>query len=206
MAYSKVPKACSDGPVGFQTINALGANLDSLKAELELEHTAVELPEDNVKTTGWTPPITSITGDVLNGGGLDKTTGGGKHNHPLIARGIARVETGPTLSTSADTVYLYHAAGVVTDMQVIDTGVYFFPIAGLSKVWGKVAVFNSGVTLVRTARVVPAEQADLGTGLLVYTFEDDDRDDEDDPALFDYTGDFALPAHVGFYLIVFGRP
>jgi hypothetical protein len=195
--FSKKPKLCQDAAAGYQFFNGLAENLDSFKQDMALEH----VPLDND-----TPPI---GGNTTYGSSTDPTDAGdgmpGEHDTPFVSRGVAYVEANSTVLLG--TVRLRMAAGCLQSMQIIDTGVYFFPITGFTKVWGKATPWHFelgdiladppiGELVVEDARVQPATPQGAGTtGLIVKTFK-----------LQGVGGnDILAPYHTGFYLVAYGR-
>ena len=190
MAFTKQPKLCQDAPAGVETFNRLADNLDSLRADLELEHGPLNSEDEGSPGGPGTEDELAATA--------------GKHEHPLLPRGGAVVKqttSDPTL-ISAYGVQLVNAVGCLQSMQVLDVGVYFFPITGFSKVWGKgtpnperVSPIISG--LPQDIKVQPGEQVGTGaTGLVVRTFRLQENDAGHDEM---------LPFHCGFSLVAFGR-
>jgi hypothetical protein len=198
MAYSKVPKLCQDAPAGVQTVNGLGSNLESLRTDLEREHSALTATADVPIIGGGNSNYSFPTG------GVDIETGSadaGKHDHPLIPRGeayVAQVTSGDPFIISSYGVQLYAKAGCLQSMQVLDTGVYFFPISGFARVWGRATALAdsllTGITV--DARVQPGTPTGSGaTGLIVKTFRIQDNGTDDEMLAF----------HTGFHLLAFGR-
>lgn len=200
MTFKKVQKPCSGAPAGLQTFNALGDNADSLRLDLEIEH--APLAADNgsaswsVNPGGYAMPHSlALTQDVLSA--LP-----GVHDSPLIARGVAVVlqTTGPdpTITTNYG-AQLWRQSGCLQSMKVLGTGVYFFPVSGYTKVWGRATahVNTSGATGIPTdARVYPGQFSGTGSqGLLVKTFRIQTVSGQD----------ILYPFHTGFYLTAFGR-
>lgn len=183
MAFSKQPKACQDSAVGFQRINALNTNLVSLKGELELEH----VPLANVETTiaGGSGTF-GLPRSAPSFDGFDLAAG--RHDLSQIPRGTAVVET---LSTG---VRLKAGTGAIGSMLRVDVGVYFFPMAGFVKVWGKATPrVGSNVRIPVDARVYPTVNGP-GLGLVVRTFLRKNNG----------TNDEMLPHDTGFFLVAWG--
>lgn len=191
MAFAKKPKLCVDGPAGFQQINGLADNLESLKDELELEHAELILETDGT--------VDILGGDLGFGGADIPASEGilhpGAHNSALIPRGVAFVKAVVGANGIAS-LSLYAAAGCLTGFDAIDTGTYFFPVLGFSSVWGRVTPWGSAGTPVLDARV-NAYVGDeiLGTGLLVKTFMEQASG----------SGTALLAYDAGFYVVCFGR-
>lgn len=197
MSFAKKPKLCQDAAAGYQYFNGLNENLDSFKNELGLEH--VPLDNDgppiggNSTYTGSTDPTDAADGEP------------GQHDHPLIPRGVAYVEANS--SVILGTVHVRSAAGCLSSLTIISTGVYFMPITGFSKVWGKATPWHIGLGAIlpdppvgalvaEDARVQPATPQGTGTtGLIIKTFR-----------LQSVGGhDILAPYHTGFYVVAFGR-
>ncbi|MBK7858405.1 MAG: hypothetical protein IPJ65_07235 [Archangiaceae bacterium] len=192
MAFERRPKWCQDGPATFQQLNALGANLESLKTDLGLEHSPLD--EGSGPSIGITLGNPNFTPPTSIDGQFDVGATPGVHESPLIARGAAYVAqyigAGGVVS-----VQLYSAWGSVQTMQVLGTGVYFFPVSGFGKLWGKATPWGNAVTPALDARVSPGSGAGV-SGLAVRT------------SMQQLNGDGELellPYHTGFHLLCFGR-
>lgn len=196
MPFTKVPKACTDAGVGLQSLNALSSNSASLKAELEVEHSPEQslLPAAQAAQGAFEglPQFAGIAS-------VDASFGAGAHDDIHVARGTAVVlqtSTDPSLVTAFG-VKLSSVSGALQSIQVISTGVYFFPMDGWAEVWGKATarmevLTGSGIGLVPVdARVYP----DV-SGLVVRTFRLQNPD---------AVNDIMYPFHTGFYLVAFGR-
>lgn len=190
MAFVKRPKLCQDAPAGLETFNGLSDNLDSLRSDLELDHGAL----NNEGEGGPGGP------DIED----EAAATAGRHDHPLVPRGIAVVRqttTDPTLISTYG-VQLVNAFGCLQSMTVLDVGEYFFPITGFARVWGKgtpeperASPILAGIA--QDIKVQPGTQVGTGaTGLVVRTFRLQENDDGEDEL---------LPFHCGFSLIAFGR-
>jgi hypothetical protein len=193
MAFAKRPKLCPDGPAGFQQVNGLSANLDSLRDEIDLRHADLAFEGD-----GYAVPIESESNYSLGApiGPFDPSDPPvpGLHDDALVARGscFVRVFTGADGISRLD---LYNAAGLLDAFLIVDTGILFFPVPGFSNVWGTVTAYSDAAATPRIARVLPLiSDETYGTGLLVKTFEKQT------------SGTFGamLPAHVGFFLLCYG--
>jgi hypothetical protein len=191
MAFVKKPKLCQNAPAGYQQINGLVDNLDSLKTELELEHTGFDTASDL--------PFSTIDAGTFAGPesfGDSFAPVAGVHESPLIARGAAVVSVITTV-TGPEAPQLYLREGCLQSFQVIDTGVLFFPVSGYARVWGRATPYGSTVTPPLDVRVNPSTPGDqFGTGLIVRTFKKQDND---------YAEEEMLPMELGFYLLCYGR-
>jgi hypothetical protein len=191
MAFSKKPKLCTNAPAGLQQINGLTDNLESLRTELETEHTGVFVePEETVAQVepgGFEPGFGTIDVDAAHPGA---------HDSPLIPRGAAYIQQ-TTDAGSATTVRMYFREGCIQSMQIVSTGVYFFPIDGFAAVWGRATPYGSDVVPALDVKVTTATPDDeLGTGLIVRTYMKQ-------TAGSGVIGLFAY--HTGFYLLAYGR-
>lgn len=201
MAFTKTPKLCQNAPAGLQSLNPLADNLESFKVDLELEHTGfsavADLPVANIGDSNWEGPVIIAEGE-------ETISTAGQHDHPLVPRGmavVAQVTGDPTLFETYG-VQLAAAAGCLQSMEVISTGIYFFPIGGFVKVWGHGAVQSDIVTpnlggLAHDIKVQPGVQSGTGaTGLVVRTLRLQVNGSSEDEL---------LPFHTGFFLVAYGR-
>lgn len=195
MAFTKQPKLCQDAPAGVETFNRLNDNLDSLKTDFELEHLSLDAA-DQPGESG--PPAGGVDGDD------PISAGAGAHDHPLIPRGFAyvrQVTTDPTLISTYG-VGLANSFGCLQLMTVLDVGVYFFPISGLSRAWGHATIHPEQVNpilagIAQQIRVQPSDPTGTGaTGLVVRTLRLQENDSGEDEL---------LPFHTGFNLVAYGR-
>jgi hypothetical protein len=184
MSYTRTQKACQDAPVGFRQVDALIDNLDDVKTRFEVQHwKAANVATAVVGLPGHPPSAYTLTP--------------GRHDTPLVARGVAFVQG--SVTNFAFNAFLQYSTPLLTSMQHIDAGTYFFPITGYSKVWGK-ATHQQGLDSgggPGFARCVPSNVGySGGTGLFVYTYFVTSTGSANDRLdLFDS----------GFYLVAYGR-
>jgi hypothetical protein len=191
MAFVKKPKLCQNAPAGYQQINGLVDNLDSLETEIELEHTGLDNTSD-------LPASTIDAGTFAGPESFSDSFApiAGVHDSPLIPRGAAVVSVIITV-TGPEAPQLYLREGCLQSLQVVDTGVLFFPVQGFASVWGKAVPYGSAVTPPLDVRVNPSAPGDqFGTGLIVRTFQLQDNDSVEEEM---------LPMELGFYLLCYGR-
>jgi len=201
MAFAKTPKLCQDAPAGLQQLNGMADNLDSLKSDLELEHAPLIT---SFPAAGGVIGHGNYSGGHSPVGSADQGSDGapGRHETELVARGVAYVAqqtNGSIFILSTYGVQLWSSSGCLRSLQVLSTGVYFFPITGFSKVWGRATPAAQGSTLSPPvdARVQPgAPTGTGGTGLIVKTFRLQDDGGGND---------VMLPFHTGFHLVAYGR-
>jgi hypothetical protein len=171
--YVKPVKQCSDAPVGIQTVNELAESQDAQRALLRLEH--VDPPD-----------VFSLEGlsGFVGGGKLQPSEGPafGEHNTPKVARGVIGLDVDPNLAAfGAPIVTLRYQSGVCDGYVRTAVGMYFFPIVGLSELYGEampIDTFNDGA--VRVCQVFPVSSATINTasvsiasaGLYVSTWEE----------------------------------
>jgi len=195
---TKVPKACQDSPVGYQSINTIGANIDEAKENVALEHQ----PADN----DWAADDFTIGGTPNNFAVGSAPTGpaaaAGAHETSMIGRGVVYATT---LTGGPTAMYAAYSSGALQTMQILDTGKFFFPITGFTKVWGFATIFGDATGLTRFPRVQPSTQSGTGTvGLLVTTFEIGLSTNADPPVQYSPIGTFFGRVNLGFYLIAYG--
>lgn len=191
MAVTKLQKPTTDSPVGFQTINTFVSNVESFKTDFEKEHAPDRL-------IAPVPGSLSIFENFPQDAASILVSEGGAHDSPLIPRGAAAV-----VATSADVfdistydVSLVKAHGALTTMQVLGTGVYFFPMDGFAEVWGRATPRSqTGSTFAWRFPVDAKVQPDV-SGLLVRTFRLQNPD---------AVNDIMYPFHTGFFLVAYGR-
>lgn len=195
MAITKMPKACQDAPLGYQTVNALAAGAESMRNELGVEHTPEAISNASAGNFHGSGIFESAPGSA-NAQSVAVALGAGVHDHPLIQRGMAVVKllataAGPTITSTV--ARLTYASGIVSSMQTLSSGVYFFPIDGWAELWGRATprIVASSIRTQVDARVYP----DAG-GLVVRTFQ---------LWKVDTVNDIMGPYPCGFFLSVWAR-
>lgn len=157
MSYAKVPKLAADCGIGFQSLNQVAENIDSVR-ELYLEqHSSGEEPTapPSVKPTipkGTFPTLWRPSPYTF-----------GRHNHPSIARGFAKVDylTGQIGSVSPRLAWA--TSSVIASVTRIDVGVHFIAIACLATWRAKVQLLTTAAASGYHYDIIPGSTAASGS-------------------------------------------
>ncbi len=144
MAYQKLFKTCVDQAVGIGAVNQFASNLTAVRDSLAAQHgmdesvASIGVGGGNFGSGGGS----SWPGQGAGGGGQagNQYTAIGKHNTPLIPRGVLTVRFAALIGYC----YAQWSANNFFTVSNPSAGKYFVTIGGLTQFWGKVSILCAG--------------------------------------------------------------
>lgn len=177
MAYVKLYKVVTDGPIGYQTVNQLADNAADLRTQMLVEH------GDHEAGSG-----------VLRGASAADYNALGKHNLEEVPRTVGYAATYIQTISTLGVQWQWVGPGIPF-LWKVGTGDYLLPVVGLSTFWAVVTPVAGTTVTYLSPRVRPFYATSANgnnAGIRINTF-----------ALS--AGDF-VAADMSFGLALYGSP